>query len=70
MSIADSAEYQLEQLAGVLNGLREDNIQTANSNPGNDAARQSKWEAIGALRILHEVAEQMGLKAKTTYSYL
>lgn len=68
MSYADTADAVLDDLAKVLNRLREDNIQTANSLPGNDAARQSKWEAVGVLRILNVIADEMDIKTVTTYS--
>ena len=58
----------LGQLAEVFNDHRESLLATANCDPGNDMARTRKWEACGALRLLDDLAHELGLKSVKTYS--
>ena len=54
-------------IADRFNGQREKLLSVANMDAGNHNAEQRKWEAIGALRLLDILADQLGLSKVTTY---
>ena len=58
----------LQKVANELNDQRAALLKVANMDAGNDMARTRKWEAIGALRVIDDIANHLGLIAIKTYA--